>query len=71
MIETTGLSCMFVDVLRETLYTCSWNDCSEVCQQYLLQVAYECPEVFNKDVYTSLWNSLVNICFQKLDQFKI
>ena len=50
MIETTGLSCMFVDVLRETLYTCSWNDCSEVCQQYLLQVAYECPEVLNKDV---------------------
>ena len=62
---------MFIDVLKETLDTCSWEECSETCQQYLLQVAYECPEVFNKDVYTSLWNSLIQVCFQKWNQFKI
>ena len=72
MIETeTELSCMFIDVLKETLDTCSWEECSETCQQYLFQVAYECPEVFNKDVYTSLWNSLVQVCFKKFNQFKI
>ena len=70
MIETE-ISCMFIDVLKETLYTCSWEDCTEDCQQYLLQVVYECPEVFDKDNYISLWKSLVHICFKKFNQFKI
>ena len=54
MIETTGLSCMFVDVLK-ALYTCSWNDCSEVCQQYLLQVI-RILKFLIKMFILSLWN---------------
>ena len=60
---TDEVSCLLVDVIKTTLDTCSWQECSEDCQQYLWSVAFECPEVFHNLTYRSLWDTLIHICF--------
>jgi hypothetical protein len=61
MIEE--INCLITDVIRITLSTCDYRDCNELCKNYLINVAYECPVVFHNEVYESLWNTLFNICF--------
>ena len=63
MIDQGTISCMITDVIRTTLDTCDWQECSEACGQYLWRVAWGCPVVFNNLTYRSLWNTLMNMCF--------
>jgi hypothetical protein len=65
MILIDEFSCLIVDVIRETLASCDYNDCSDVCFQYLLEVGSECQVVFHNLRYEELWSSLIHIC---LDQ---
>ncbi len=59
------ISCMMIDVIKDTLDTCDWQECSEMCRTYLWQVAFECPVVFHNETYKSLWDTLIHICFPK------
>ena len=63
MIDPETISCMMVDVIRATLDTCNWQECSDECRQYLWQVAWSCPVVFNNETYNSLWDTLITMCF--------
>ncbi len=58
-----NFSCMLIDVIKNTLDTCKWNDCDGLCRDYLWTVAFECPTVFNNETYESLWKTLIHICF--------
>ena len=60
MIDQGTISCMITDVIRTTLDTCDWQECSEACGQYLWRVAWGCPAVFNNLTYRSLWDTLNN-----------
>ncbi len=57
------ISCMFADIIRTTLTLCNYNNCDDVCSQYLIDVAGNCDNVFNNERYLELWNTLINICF--------
>ena len=63
MIDHETISCMMNDVIRTTLDTCHWEECSDACGQYLWRVAWGCPVVFNNLTYNSLWETLISICF--------
>jgi hypothetical protein len=56
------ISCMLVDVMRQTLATCDYRECDEKCTDYLMEVGLYCPVVFNNEQYASLWNTLYTIC---------
>jgi len=60
MIEK--ISCLITDVIRDTLSTCDYRDCNEICYDYLMEVSHECPVVFNNEVYLELWNTLLKFC---------
>ena len=57
-----GISCMLVDVIRETLARCDYRECDVVCNDYLNAVSHECPVVFHNEQYELLWHSLFKIC---------
>lgn len=57
------ISCLITDVIKSTLSSCDYRECNELCKDYLFNVAYECPVVFNNGVYSSLWSTLFDICF--------
>ena len=57
-----GISCMLVDVIRETLARCDYRECDVVCNDYLNAVSHECPIVFHNEQYELLWHSLFKIC---------
>jgi len=56
------ISCMIVDVIKQTLSTCDYRDCNEICIDYLMEVSNQCPVVFNNEGYLALWNTLFQIC---------
>lgn len=56
------LSCMLVDVINITLASCDYNNCRQVCIDYLSWVSVECPQVFNNERYLELWNTLFKFC---------
>ena len=56
------ISCMIVDVIRTTLDSCEWQECSDVCSEYLWNVAWNCPVVFHNENYKTLWTTLLDIC---------
>ena len=56
------ISCMLIDVINNTLASCDYRDCNEICMDYLMHVANECPVVFNNERYLVLWNTLFQIC---------
>ena len=60
MIEQ--ISCMITDIINLTLASCDYRDCDEICMDYLMEVANECPVVFHNEVYLELWNTLFKIC---------
>ena len=60
MIEQ--ISCMITDIINLTLASCDYRDCDEICIDYLMEVANECPVVFHNEVYLELWNTLFKIC---------
>ena len=62
------ISCMLVDVINETLGSCDYRDCNEICSDYLMSVAYQCPVVFHNEMYERLWNTLFSICNEISEQ---
>jgi hypothetical protein len=56
------ISCMLTDVIRSTLASCDYRDCSQSCLDYLNQVGLYCSAVFNNEVYAELWRTLKGIC---------
>ena len=56
------ISCFLLDVIRETLASCDYRDCNEICIDYLMEVSTQCPVVFNNEGYLALWNTLFQIC---------
>ena len=58
-----NISCMLVDVIKTTLASCDYHNCTEICTDYLMHVSNECPVVFHNETYLLLWNTLFNICF--------
>jgi len=56
------ISCMLVDVIRSTFAICDYRECDEKCMDYLMDVGFECPIVFNNERYSELWLTLYNIC---------
>jgi hypothetical protein len=63
-------NCLITDVIRTTLSSCDYNNCTQLCMDYLLYIGYNCPFVFNNDVYVELWSSLFDIC-ANTDELKI
>ena len=59
---TDKINCMIVSVIKNTLSMCDYKNCSDVCENYLMEVGAECEHIFNNDVYTNLWITLMNIC---------
>ena len=57
-----NISCTFIDVINLTLASCDYTNCNETCYDYLMNVADECPVVFNNEEYLRLWNTLFDIC---------
>jgi len=53
---------MLVSVINNTLDTCSYQNCSVACFNYLLLVVDNCPVVFNNETYTQLWRTLITLC---------
>ena len=60
MIEQ--ISCMINDIINLTLASCDYRDCNEICMDYLMEVAHQCPVVFHNEKYLELWNTLFKIC---------
>jgi len=58
----TEISCMLNNIITRTLSSCDYNNCDEICVNYLMLVANNCPVVFNNEVYLELWNTLFKIC---------
>jgi len=56
------ISCMLLDVIRETLAVCDYRDCNEICSDYLIEVNEQCPTVFYNEKYQELWKTLYIIC---------
>ena len=56
------ISCMIIDVIKETLSTCNYTKCNQTCWDYLMYIGFHCPVVFNNERYTQLWETLFNIC---------
>lgn len=56
------ISCMLVDVIRDTLTRCDYRECDVVCNDYLMAVSHDCPRVFNNEQYTLVWNTLYTLC---------
>jgi len=56
------ISCMITDIINLTLASCDYRNCDEICMDYLMEVANECPVVFHNEVYLELWNTLFKIC---------
>ena len=56
------ISCMITDIINLTLASCDYRNCDEICMDYLMEVAHECPVVFHNEVYLELWNTLFKIC---------
>jgi hypothetical protein len=56
------ISCMLVDVIKETMASCDYRNCDEICYDYLMDVASNCDVVFHNQVYSELWNTLFKIC---------
>lgn len=54
--------CLITDIINLTLSTCDYNNCTKLCEQFLMSVAYECPVVFHNTVYLQLWETLYLIC---------
>ena len=47
------ISCMIIDVISNTLASCDYKDCNEICTDYLMDVANNCPVVFNNETFIS------------------
>lgn len=60
----TTIDCMIVSVIKTTLETCSWENCNDICREYLLNVSLYCPIPFHNHVYVQLWQTLIEQCFQ-------
>ena len=56
------ISCMITDIINLTLASCDYRNCDEICMDYLMEVANECPVVFHNEVYLELWYTLFKIC---------
>jgi hypothetical protein len=56
------MNCFLTDVVKNTLASCDYTSCNQICMNYIMNVAYQCPVVFNNDVYKQLWYSLYDIC---------
>ena len=65
------ISCMIIDVISNTLASCDYKDCNEICTDYLMDVANNCPVVFNNETYLLLWNTLFNICNANEEQISL
>ena len=67
MVE--DFNCYLIDVIKNTLASCDYTACSDVCSEYLYDVADHCPGVFNNEEYLKLWNTLFHICFSVINPF--
>jgi DNA recombination-dependent growth factor C len=56
------MNCLLTDVIKTTLASCDYTMCNQLCMDYIINVGYNCPLVFNNDVYTELWQNLFAIC---------
>ena len=56
------ISCFLTDVVRITLASCDYNNCRQVCMDYLVYVSTSCSRVFDNQKYLELWDSLFTIC---------
>ena len=68
------INCMIIDVITNTLATCDYKDCNDICIDYLIDVANNCPVVFHNETYLLLWNTLFNICNadeEQISQFSL
>ena len=55
-------SCLITDIIRGTLSSCDYRNCNQVCWDYLMLIAHQCPVVFNNEKYLELWDTLFNLC---------
>ena len=62
------MSCYILDVIMSTLSKCDYNECNDMCRDYLIDVSTNCPVVFHNQEYERLWNTLFNICFGLQEQ---
>jgi len=56
------MDCFLTHVIKNTLASCDYSNCNQLCMNYIMSVAYQCPIVFNNEVYKELWESLFDIC---------
>ena len=55
------ISCLITDVIRDTLSTCDYRDCNEICNDYLMEVSHKNP-INNNEDYLEFWNTLLKFC---------
>ena len=47
------ISCYLLDVVRETLESCDYSECNDICKDYLLSIDENCSCVFDNDLVDS------------------
>ena len=57
------IDCMLVSVINNTLDLCDYENCTELCRNYLMTVVGNCSNVFNNDTYSQLWRTLIQLCY--------
>jgi hypothetical protein len=62
------ISCLITDVIKETLASCDYTNCDQICADYLVQVLNDCHVVFHNQIYGELWNTLFRICAEGQDE---
>ena len=65
------MNCMIVAVIKNTLSMCDYKNCSDVCENYLMEVGAECEHIFNNETYTNLWITLMNICLSTASEQEV
>ena len=57
------IDCMLVSVINNTLDLCDYENCTDICRNYLMIVVGNCSTVFNNETYSQLWRTLIHLCY--------
>jgi len=57
------IDCMLVSVINNTLDLCDYENCTDICRNYLMIVVGNCSTVFHNETYSQLWRTLIQLCY--------
>ena len=49
-----------LDILRTTLATCEPEKCTTSCFDYLMNLGFQCPMIFQNEEYNKMWKDLID-----------